>query len=166
MTVADRAAIANMAPEYGATCGFFPIDQRTIDYLTMPTGRDPQRIALVKAYAEAQGMWRTADTPDPVFTDSLQLGHGRRRAFAGRTETTAGSRDARYGEDGLPERHGSGIPPSLADGERHRVEEGEKFNLGHGDVVIAAISPHAPTHPTPASCWRPVFLPATPSPED
>ena len=72
MTVADRATIANMAPEYGATCGFFPIDQRTIDYLTT-TGRDPERIALVKAYAEAQGMWRTADTPDPVFTDSLHL---------------------------------------------------------------------------------------------
>ena len=72
MTVADRATIANMAPEYGATCGFFPIDQRTIDYLTT-TGRDPERVALVKAYAEAQGMWRTADTPDPVFTDSLQL---------------------------------------------------------------------------------------------
>src|SRR5450755_4762988 len=72
MTVADRATIANMAPEYGATCGFFPIDQRTIDYLTT-TGRDPGRIALVKAYAEAQGMWRTADTLDPVFTDGMQL---------------------------------------------------------------------------------------------
>ena len=72
MTVADRATIANMAPEYGATCGFFPIDQRTIDYLTT-TGRSSSASRSVKAYAEAQGMWRTADTPDPIFTDSLHL---------------------------------------------------------------------------------------------
>src|SRR5437763_6243457 len=61
MTVADRATIGNMAPEYGATCGFFPLDQRTLDYLEL-TGRDANRIALVKAYAEAQGMWRDAST--------------------------------------------------------------------------------------------------------
>ena len=59
MTVADRATIANMAPEYGATCGFFPIDERTLDYLEL-TGRDDDRIALVKAYAQAQGLWRDA----------------------------------------------------------------------------------------------------------
>src|SRR6476661_1230995 len=67
MTVADRATIANMAPEYGATCGFFPLDQRTLDYLEL-TGRDANRIALVKAYAQAQGLWREASTPEPVFT--------------------------------------------------------------------------------------------------
>lgn len=72
MTVADHATVGSMAPENGATCGFFSIDQRTIDYLTT-TGRDPARVALVKAYAEAQGMWRTADTPDPVLTESLHL---------------------------------------------------------------------------------------------
>src|SRR5437868_6183602 len=72
MSVADRATIGNMAPEYGATCGYFPIDQKTIDYLTM-TGRTPERVALVEAYAKAQGMFRTADTPDPVFTDTLEL---------------------------------------------------------------------------------------------
>ena len=70
MTVADRATIGNMAPEYGATCGFFPIDQKTIDFLTM-TGRTVERVALVEAYAKAQGLWRTADMPDPVFTDTL-----------------------------------------------------------------------------------------------
>ena len=75
MTVADRATIGNMAPEYGATCGFFPIDRKTIDFLTI-TGRSPERIALVEAYAKAQGMWRTADTPDPVFTDTLALDLG------------------------------------------------------------------------------------------
>src|SRR3954454_11276186 len=72
MTVADRATIANMAPEYGATCGFFPVDQRTIDYLEL-TGRDADRIALVKAYTQAQGLWRDASAPEPVFTDTLEL---------------------------------------------------------------------------------------------
>ena len=72
LTLADRATIANMAPEYGATCGIFPIDAETLRFLAF-TGRDPERVALVEAYAKAQGMWRTADTPDPIFTDSLEL---------------------------------------------------------------------------------------------
>src|SRR5712675_542423 len=72
LTIEDRATIGNMAPEYGATCGFFPIDDDTIDYLTK-TARKPDRIALVKAYAKAQGMYRTKSTPDPVFTDVLKL---------------------------------------------------------------------------------------------
>ena len=72
LTLADRATIANMAPEYGATCGFFPIDERTIDYLKL-TGRDADRIELVRAYAQAQGMWRDESTPDPLFTDTLEL---------------------------------------------------------------------------------------------
>src|SRR3546814_15048948 len=61
-----------MGPEYGATCGIFPIDEETIRYLTF-TSRDPERVALVEAYAKAQGMWRDANTPDPVFTDTLEL---------------------------------------------------------------------------------------------
>ena len=72
LTLADRATISNMAPEYGATCGFFPIDQETIAYLNF-TGRDPDRVALVEAYAKEQGLWRDPDSPDPLFTDSLQL---------------------------------------------------------------------------------------------
>ena len=72
LSLADRATLANMAPEYGATCGFFPIDQETLDYLAF-SGRDPARVALVEAYAKAQGMWRGDDTPDPVFTDTLAL---------------------------------------------------------------------------------------------
>src|SRR4029079_1609725 len=75
MTVADRATIANMAPEYGATCGFFPIDQRTCEYLEL-TGRDSDRIELVKAYARAQGLWRDAASPEPLFTDRLELDIG------------------------------------------------------------------------------------------
>src|SRR5690606_4421747 len=75
MTIEDQATIANMAPEYGATCGFFPISQATLDYLTA-TGRDKARVALVKAYAQAQGLWAEADSPDPEFTDTLELDLG------------------------------------------------------------------------------------------
>ncbi|MEQ9110148.1 MAG: aconitate hydratase AcnA [Rhodospirillaceae bacterium] len=72
LSLTDRATIANMAPEYGATCGFFPIDSETCRYLEF-TGRDAERVALVEAYAKAQGMWRDDSTPDPEFTDSLEL---------------------------------------------------------------------------------------------
>src|SRR5690606_35035636 len=72
LTLADRAAIGNMAPEYGATCGFFPVDDETLSYLTI-SGREAQRVALVDAYAKAQGLFRTKDLPDPVFTDTLAL---------------------------------------------------------------------------------------------
>ncbi len=72
LSLPDRATIANMAPEYGATCGFFPIDAETVRYLEF-TSREPARVALVEAYARAQGMWRDGATPDPVFTDTLEL---------------------------------------------------------------------------------------------
>src|SRR5919202_1154806 len=72
LPLADRATIANMSPEYGATCGFFPIDAETIRYLTV-TARDPAQVKLVEAYAKAQGLWRDANTPDPSFTDLLEL---------------------------------------------------------------------------------------------
>jgi len=74
MSLADRATIANMAPEYGATCGFFPIDDETIRYLNF-TGRDPHRVKMVEAYAKAQGMWREKGH-EPVFTDTLELDLG------------------------------------------------------------------------------------------
>ena len=161
MTVADRATIANMAPEYGATCGFFPIDQRTIDYLTT-TGRDPERVALVKAYAEAQGMWRTADTPDPVFTDSLHLDMtdvvpslaGPKRPQDRVTLDTAktsflGAMDQEFRQ-------------AAQMGKRHRVE-GEDFDLGHGDVVIAAITSCTNTS-NPSVMLAAGLLARTPSP--
>jgi len=75
LTLADQATIANMAPEYGATCGFFPVTQATLDYMTF-TGRDAGRVALVEAYAKAQGMWRDSGSADPVFTDTLELNLG------------------------------------------------------------------------------------------
>ena len=72
LTLADRATIANMAPEYGATCGFFPIDERTTEYMEL-SGRDADTIALVEAYCKAQGLWRSSSDPDPDFTDVLEL---------------------------------------------------------------------------------------------
>ena len=72
LSLPDRATIANMAPEYGATCGFFPIDAETLRYLAF-TGRDPDRVKLVEAYAKAQGLWHDATTPEPVFTDTMAL---------------------------------------------------------------------------------------------
>src|SRR5947209_12470764 len=72
LTIADRSTIGNMSPEYGATCGFFPVDDDTLKYLR-DTGRSQERIALVQAYAKAQGLYRTKSTPDPVFTDVLKL---------------------------------------------------------------------------------------------
>jgi aconitate hydratase len=75
LSLADRATIANMAPEYGATMGFFPVDAETLNYLRF-TGRDEQQVALVEAYTKQQGLFRTDETPDPIFTDSLELDLG------------------------------------------------------------------------------------------
>src|SRR5205085_1475611 len=75
LSVADKATIGNMAPEYGATCGFFPIDNETIDYLKT-SGRKADRVALVVKYAKAQGLYRTSASPDPVFTETLTLDLG------------------------------------------------------------------------------------------
>ncbi len=72
LAVADRTTLGNMSPEYGSTCAIFPIDERTLEYLRL-TGRPVEQIALVEAYAKAQGMFRTDDTPDPLYTDTLEL---------------------------------------------------------------------------------------------
>ncbi|HKA01551.1 MAG TPA: aconitate hydratase AcnA, partial [Candidatus Solibacter sp.] len=72
LALADRATVANMSPEYGATMGFFPVDQETLEYLKF-TNRDPKLIGLVEAYTKEQGLFRTDDTPDPVYSDTLEL---------------------------------------------------------------------------------------------
>jgi aconitate hydratase len=138
MAVADRATISNMAPEYGATCGFFPIDQRTIDFLKV-TGRADDRIALVEAYAKAQGMWRDAKTPDPVFTDTLHLDMGEVRP------SLAGPK--RPQDRVLLDAAKPGFATSMetefkkaADLASRYPVEGTNFDIGHGDVVIAAIT--------------------------
>ncbi|MGY3427644.1 aconitate hydratase 1 [Bradyrhizobium sp. F1.13.4] len=138
LSVADKATIANMAPEYGATCGFFPVDAAALDYLKT-SGRASARVALVQAYAKAQGLFRTAKSPDPVFTETLTLDLG----------------------DVVPSMAGPKRPegrialPSVAEGfslalatEYKKAEEpakrfavdGKNFDIGHGDVVIAAIT--------------------------
>jgi len=138
MPLSDRATIANMGPEYGATCGFFPVDAETLNYLAN-TGRKKARVELVEKYAKAQGLFRTARSKDPVFTDTLELDLGTV------VPSMAGPKrpEGRIALEDI----GSGFAKALeaeykktADaGKRYQVK-GEDFDLGHGDVVIAAIT--------------------------
>jgi len=154
LTVEDRATIGNMAPEYGATCGLFPIEQDTLTYLTA-TGRDPDRVALVEAYAKAQGMWRSDASPDPVFTDTLDLDLGDvvpslagpkrpqdrvaladaaasfKNAIADIRGLTPGSESAAMVNEG-----GGSLPETL----NGAPVEGADYRLADGHVVIAAIT--------------------------
>ena len=138
MTLADRATIGNMAPEYGATCGFFPVDNETLRYLTT-SSRSADRIALVEAYSKAQGMWRDNDTPDPIFTDTLELDLGDvvpSMAGPKRPEGRAPLQDiAKNFAVALEAEYKKTV--DLA--KRYAVE-GEGYDLGHGDVAIAAIT--------------------------
>ena len=137
LSLEDQATIANMAPEYGATCGFFPISKATIAYLAA-TGRAPERVALVEAYAKAQGLWHEEGVADPVFTDQLELelsdvlpsmaGPKRPQDRVLLSEAAEKFNDALTGEFGRP-----------ADAARVLVP-GESYDLGDGDVVIAAIT--------------------------
>ena len=134
LSLPDRATIANMAPEYGATCGFFPIDAETIRYLNM-TARDPDRVALVEAYAKAQGMWRETASPEQEFTDTIGL-----------DMTTVGScisgpkrpQDRIELKDAAPAF--SAALKEAAPEPRSVPVEGEDYALSDGDVVIAAIT--------------------------
>ncbi len=137
LPLADRATIGNMAPEYGATCGFFPVDQITIDYLRL-TGRDEDRIALVEAYSKAQGMWRDSNSPDPVFTATLELDLSQvQPSLAGpkrpQDRVSLGDIGASFDllleTSGKIQQAGSSVPVA-----------GEDFGLKHGAVVIAAIT--------------------------
>ncbi|WP_304621351.1 MULTISPECIES: aconitate hydratase AcnA [unclassified Novosphingobium] len=137
LPVADRATLANMAPEYGATCGFWPIDAQTIAYLRL-TGRDEAQAQLVEAYAKAQGLWRDPESPEPTFDHLLELDlssivpslSGPRRP---QDRVALTSLAANFTE-GLPS---FGVTAGAA--ARHPVT-GSDFDLGHGDVVIAAIT--------------------------
>ena len=90
LPLADRATLANMSPEYGATCGFFPVDGETLRYLEL-TGRDAQTLQLVESYCRAQGLWYEADTPDPVFSSTLTLDLSSVEASLAGTQAPAGS---------------------------------------------------------------------------
>lgn len=137
--LSDRATIANMAPEYGATCGFFPVDQATINYLRL-SGRDAHRIELVEAYARAQGMWRDHTSVDPVFTDTLHLD------LSTVQPSLAGPRRPQdrvllsQADEAFETELASGYKkPAASNTERFAVA-GASHDLGHGDVVIAAIT--------------------------
>ena len=139
MALEDRATIANMAPEYGATCGFFPIDAETLRYLTA-TGRKAARVALVEKYAKAQGLFRTPKSPDPVFTDTLELDlDDVEPSLAGPRRPQDRVRAHRGRRTNSP----SALIDTFKKGDdanrRVRVE-GTEYTIGHGDVVIAAIT--------------------------
>ncbi|QDP19363.1 aconitate hydratase AcnA [Sphingomonas xanthus] len=136
LSLADRATIANMAPEYGATCGFFPIDERTIEYLKL-TGRDDDRIELVRAYAEAQGMWRDSSTPDPIFTDTVDLDMGSvEPSLAGPKRP-----QDRVRLSEVDELFNAELETTYQKHDDPRVAvAGESFDIGNGDVMIAAIT--------------------------
>jgi aconitate hydratase len=138
LPLADRATIANMAPEYGATCGIFPVDNETLAYLNL-TAREEDRVKLVETYAKTQGMWRSKNAAEPVFTDTMELDlstvvpsiAGPKRP----QDKVLLSNAAKAFEEALP---------SLNSGDKKAGEavkvEGEEFTLSHGDVVIAAIT--------------------------
>jgi aconitate hydratase len=137
LALADRATIANMAPEYGATCGFFPVDEVTLDYLRL-SGRDAARIQLVEAYAKAQGLWRSE--VDPVFTDTLELDLSTvQPSLAGpkRPQDRVLLKEA-AGAFNAELTKGLGVPAADA-GAKAKVA-GKDYEIGHGDVVIAAIT--------------------------
>ncbi len=135
LSLADRATIANMAPEYGATCGFFPIDEETIKYLNL-SGRPAETVALVEAYAKAQGMWRDASTPDAVYTDTLELD------LASVVPSLAGPKrpQDRVAMSGMRKAFDASLELSGVKEDKRVAVKGEKYDLGHGDVVIAAIT--------------------------
>jgi aconitate hydratase len=142
LTIEDQATIANMAPEYGATCGFFPISQATINYLK-ETGRAKDRVALVEAYAKEQGFWIDENSPEPVFTDTLELdlstvmpslaGPKRPQDRVLLNEAAESFKHALANDFGKAGHESARVPVQAGKGE-------EPFDVGHGDVVIAAIT--------------------------
>ncbi|PXA83685.1 aconitate hydratase AcnA [Nostoc sp. 3335mG] len=135
LSLADRATLANMAPEYGATCGFFGIDDKTLDYMRL-TGRDEDQIALTEAYAKAQGFWLDPDA-EPVFTDTLELDLG--------TVTPSLAGPKRPQDKVVLEEVDDVFNADLAatykhDGAKRVAVEGKSHDIGDGDVVIAAIT--------------------------
>jgi len=147
LSLADRATLANMAPEYGATMGFFPVDARTLEYLKL-TGRPEDEISLVEAYCKEQGLFHTADSPEPVFTDTLALDLGTVvPSLAGpkrpqdRIELTGVKKSW---EATLPaflqEKDKKGRTPAPAGTKAAVQMDGQKAEIEHGAVVIAAIT--------------------------
>jgi aconitate hydratase len=161
LPLADRATIGNMAPEYGATCGIFPVDQVALDYLTF-TGRAPEAVAIVEAYMKEQGLFHTADSPAAVYTDVLELDLGTvEPSLAGprrpqdrvrlsdvkpsflkelETMTAAGKAKAKPAAHGLQTVGGTAVGLAVAEPEVAVVADAAAAELQHGSVVIAAIT--------------------------
>jgi aconitate hydratase len=136
LSLADRATLANMAPEYGATCGFFGIDGKTIDYLRL-TGRDEDQIALVEAYSREQGLWLDPSAPDPIFTDALELDLG------SVVPSLAGPKrpQDKVALPDVDELFNDELRTVYGKSKAARVPiEGQGHDVGDGDVVIAAIT--------------------------
>jgi aconitate hydratase len=147
ISLADRATVANMSPEYGATMGFFPVDEETLNYLRL-TGRSEEQIALVEAYYKAQGMFRTDDTPDPVFSDTIELDLGTvvpslsgPKRPQDRIELTAMKESFRTIVQKPVDQGGYGLTEDkLAEEVPVSHPNGETSKLKNGAVVIAAIT--------------------------
>jgi aconitate hydratase len=139
LSLADRATIGNMGPEYGATIGYFPIDDETLRYLQL-TGRDPDLVSLVETYAKEQGMFRTDASPDPMFTDTLELD------LATVVPSLAGPRrpQDRIPLTGSKKAFKEALPSLIKSGDTAKKVavqmNGDRFELGHGSVVISAIT--------------------------
>ncbi|HIG74216.1 MAG TPA: aconitate hydratase AcnA [Bacteroidetes bacterium] len=147
MSLPDRATIANMAPEYGATMGFFPIDQETLDFLAR-TNRSEETVALVEAYTKAQGLFRTDDTPDPEFASVLELDlstvqpsvSGPKRP-QDRIVLSDVQREFKESLTRPASPQGFGLSEDALDNTgRYADDEGNELDLRHGDVAIAAIT--------------------------
>ena len=137
LPLADRATISNMSPEYGATCGFFPVDNETLTYLRL-SGRDDDLINLVETYSKAQGLWRDSNEPDPIFTDSLELDLSEvKPSLAGpkRPQDRVTLTDMNSNFELLLETNGKGNEK-----DKQVQVPGRDYTLSHGDVVIAAIT--------------------------
>ena len=146
LTLADRATIANMAPEYGATCGFFPVDDRTLEYMRL-TGRADDAIAGVEAYARAQGLWYDASDEEKSYTAKLELDLSTiQPALAGpkrpQDRVDLSSMKAHYIESLTHElgHHGHGLAQEDLSKGAMVERNGQIYDLNHGDVVIAAIT--------------------------
>lgn len=129
----DRATIANMAPEYGATCGFFPLDKETLSYMRL-TGRSEETIALVEAYAKEQGMWRDENTADPVFTDVVSLD------LSSVEPSLAGPKrpQDKVILAKMPEAFAKALE-GVTEKDK-KIKTSANYDVTHGDVVIAAIT--------------------------
>ncbi len=146
MTLPDRATIANMAPEYGATMGFFPVDAETLRYLTQ-TGRLPDEVELVERYCKANGLFRTDATPDPVFQETLELDLSTvMPSLAGpkrpQDRILLSDMQRNWRDDvGKPEiQRGFALAPERVGDRVKAMHRGQEVELAHGHVVIAAIT--------------------------